>query len=288
MNLRRVLLLSILGLAPLASVAWPQDVTPRDPPDLPPALTGVPKNDMPTQLVPFLGTATKQATPEERTRAGLPDGVGLSVHHVLAGSPADQAGMRALDVLHKLNDQILINDPQFRVLLRIFKPGDEIRLTVLRGSQRRTVTVRLGKRRVPVGEVPARELLRWMLMPADGAAADALGFSASYEDDQHRLILSCDAQGKRLEVRDKQGKVLFEGPVDTPQERRLVPQSVRAKLKTMETPPEPRRPRSPGKDRPNSGFQTSEVLKTSEVCPSENGRSTNRRAGPARRGPQDP
>lgn len=268
MNLRRVLLFGILGLAPLASAAWPQDVTPRDPPDLPPALSRVPKSDMPTQLVPFLGTATKQATPEERTRVGLPDGVGLSVHHVLAGSPADRAGMRALDVLHKLNDQILVNDPQFRVLLRTFQPGDEIRVTVLRGSQRRMVTVRLGKRRVPVGDVPARELLRWMLMPAgEGAAADAVGFSASYEDDQHVLILSCDALGKRLEVRDKQGKLLFEGPVDTPQERRLVPEGVRAKLKSMETPPEPRRPRPAGKDRPNGSSQTSEVFQTSEVHP---------------------
>jgi len=271
MSLRCVLLLSILGLAAPASVARAQDVTPRDPPDLPPALSEGHPGGVPTQIVPFLGTATKEATPEQRARAGLPDGVGLCVHHVLAGSPAEVAGIRARDVLHKLNDQILINDPQFRVLLRMVRPGDEVQLTVLRGSQRRTVPVRLGKRRVPVGEVPARELLRWMLMPADhGAPSDALGFSASYEDDRHVLTLSCDGQGKRLEVRDKQGKVLFDGPVDTPQQRRLVPPSVRDKLKRMETPPEPRRPRSDGKD------------------PPKNGPSTSRQAGPARRGPQAP
>lgn len=239
MSLRRVLVLGILGLAWLPSAARAQDVTLRKPPELPAAAPGVPQRDLPTRLVPFLGTATKQATAEERARAGLPEGVGLSVQHVLSGSPADGAGIRPADVLHLLGDQILINDPQFRVLLRTQKPGDDVRVTLLRGGQARTVTVRLGGRRVPVGDVSARELLRWMLMPPrEGTAPDALGFSARYEDDQHVLVLSCDAQGKRLEVRDKQGKLLFEGPVDTPQERRLVPEAVRAKLKTMETPPE--------------------------------------------------
>jgi hypothetical protein len=194
-----------------------------------------------TRVVPFLGTATIEATPRQRAAAGLPEGIGLAVEHVLEGSPADLSGLKPKDVLHKLGDQILVNDPQFRVLLRTFRPGDEVRLTVLRDGQPRPVSVRLGERRVPVGDVPARELMRWMLMPPDaGTVTGLLEFTANYEDDRHVLVLACDAQGKRLLVKDKQGKTLFDGPVNTEAQRQSVPEVVRAKLKVLETPPKNR------------------------------------------------
>jgi len=255
MNLRYALLWAALGtalvLVPVAAGAQ-KPGGPRDPADPPLKAVG-PADDVRTQVVPFLGTATKQATAEHRTRAGLPDGIGLSVQHVLDDSPAARAGIRPLDVLHKLNDQILVNDPQFRVLLRTFKPGDEIRLTLVRGGQQRRVAVRLGERRVPAGETPAREMLRWMLMPADpGRAVEAVEFAARYEDDQHVLALVCDDQGKQLIARDKQGRLLFQGPIDTEAQRRRVPEAIRPKLKTLESPPKlPQAPSAtPGRKAP--------------------------------------
>ena len=72
--------------------------------------------------VPSLGMATTERVTE--AVPALPDGVGLVVQAVVPGSPAARAGLHCFDVLHKLNDQILINNPQFRVLLRTFKPGN--------------------------------------------------------------------------------------------------------------------------------------------------------------------
>ena len=203
MKPRLVLTLGVLAtaLAPVLAEA--------DPPPIGPANAA-------TQVVPFLGTATKEATAQQRKAAHLPDGVGLTVQHVLEGSPAAVAGVRRHDVLHRLGDQILVNDPQLRVLLRTFRPGDEVELALVRRSETRSVKIVLGKRRVPVGRTPARELLRWMLMPPDAqAAGDPVEFAACYEDEQHMLMLACGRHGMHLEVRDKQGKVLFEGPVDT-------------------------------------------------------------------------
>jgi len=194
-----------------------------------------------TQKVPFLGTATMQATAQQRAEAGLPSGVGLCVQHVLAGSPAAAAGLQRSDVLHKLNDQLLINDPQFRVLLRTLRPGERIDLTFVRQATPHTVTVQLGEKEVPLEEVPPGELLRWLLRPAPAVEPGdtPAGFSASYEDDEHVLVLCAGPQGKHLLAKNKQGVVLFDNLVNTQEERAKVPDALRAKLQQLETPPKP-------------------------------------------------
>ena len=53
-------------------------------------------------------------------------GVGLLVNHVVPGSPAKLAGIEKHDVLHRLDDQYLINPPQLAVLIRTREPGDTV------------------------------------------------------------------------------------------------------------------------------------------------------------------
>jgi len=194
------------------------------------------------RIVPFLGTATTQATPAERAQAGLPEGVGLTVQEILKGSPAEAAGLERFDVLHKLGDQLLVNDPQFRTLLRIHRPGQRIELHVMRRGRPVTLSVELGRREVPVGELSAAEMLQWLLRPAprSAPAAELAGFSARYEDAEHVLLLSTDPRGKHLLARDKQGNVLFDGQLDTPQQRAAVPDDLLPKLEQLENPPQPR------------------------------------------------
>ena len=194
-----------------------------------------------TQIAPFLGTATTQPAPAERAQVGLPEGVGLTVQHVLRGSPAERAGLLRFDVLHKLDDQILVNDPQFRTLLRMYEPGDEIRITVIRQGQSMVFPVELGHREVPVGDVPAAVMLPWVLRPGPRVdpVSELAGFSARYEDTRHVLVLSTDARGKHLTAKNKEGTVLFEGAVDTSEQRALVPASLLPKLEQLERPPQP-------------------------------------------------
>jgi hypothetical protein len=229
-----ILILAAIGLVPLTARGAP-------PEDAPKTSASPAAEKLNIQKVPFLGTATTQATSQQRAEAGLPSGVGLCVQHVLAGSPAETAGLQRYDVLHKLNDQLLINDPQFRVLLRTLRPGERIDLTFSRQAKPHTVTVQLGEKEVPLEELPPGELLRWLLRPASAVEPGdtAASFSASYEDDEHVLVLSTDAQGRHLLAKSKQGVVLFDNLVNTQEERSKVPDALRAKLKQLETPPKP-------------------------------------------------
>jgi hypothetical protein len=77
-------------------------------------------------------------------------------------------------------------------------------------------------------------------LPPDAVAA--AGFSANYEDGEHVLALSLGENGKHLLVKDKKGAVLFDGPVETPEQRKAVPAAVQAKLRQLETPPKPKGP----------------------------------------------
>jgi membrane-associated protease RseP (regulator of RpoE activity) len=231
-----------LAVCALAQAERQQPQPARQPPAAESASSGSAPGAVKTQRVPFLGTATTQLPPERRAETGLPEGVGLLVRHVLSDSPAEAAGLRRDDVLHKLNDQILFNDPQFRALLRLHRPGDAITLTFIRQGKSHTVTVRLDQREVPVGDVPAGELLQWLLRgtPRLPASRLASAFTANYEDDEHVLVLSSDESGSRLLAKTRQGEVLFDGAVDTPEQRDAVPEAIREKLKRLETPPKPK------------------------------------------------
>lgn len=68
---------------------------------------------------------------------------GLVVDHVEPKSPADEAGLKADDVLEKLDDQLLINPAQLESLVRMHNPSDSITLTILHEGQQTTVTAKL-------------------------------------------------------------------------------------------------------------------------------------------------
>ena len=65
-----------------------------------------------TKTVAFLGIQPERVDPALRAQLDLPDGVGILVAEVVEGSPAARAGLKAFDVLHRLDDQILVNPEQ--------------------------------------------------------------------------------------------------------------------------------------------------------------------------------
>ena len=63
---------------------------------------------------------------------------------------AGQAGLLGHDVLHKLDDQLLINRAQLAVLVRTYKPDYEIKITVIRKGLSRTIQATLAVTMLPV------------------------------------------------------------------------------------------------------------------------------------------
>jgi len=87
------------------------------------------------QAVPLPTAAAEQG--------GVPEG--LYVEAVVPGSPAAQAGLRAGDVITKVNGQPATSTVQLQVLTLTKKPGDTVPLEYWRAGHTASTTVTLGK-----------------------------------------------------------------------------------------------------------------------------------------------
>ena len=88
--------------------------------------------------------------------AAIPDGVGLQVGFVDPQGPS--AGrIEEGDILTRLDDQMLFNAEQFRALVRTRKPGDKVKLTLVRGAEPQLVELTLGVRPEEKGRPSGRK-----------------------------------------------------------------------------------------------------------------------------------
>lgn len=182
----------------------------------------------------FLGVATSAPSPTLRAQLNLSRGMGLVVDLVEKESPAEAAGVKVHDILQKFDEQFLVNAQQLAVLVRSKRPGDEIKLTLLREGKQVTVSTKLVEKEVPLLEemqeprlqgnaVPQaltpEELLQklpannsagnWMNLTPDGMLTRRL------VDEQNDITFSRDANGNEsILVKDRQGRVFYNGPAD--------------------------------------------------------------------------
>jgi hypothetical protein len=220
--------------------------------------------------VTFLGVETTPVDPALAAQLNLTKGTGLAVRLVLPDSPA--AGvLQPHDVLLRLDDQILINTPQLAVLVRSFKPGAEVTLAFLRGGKEQTARVTLGEHdvpkdrwfgfapgmewhSVPSGGVPPRDpeqVLKMMELGMDGPARPIIvrridgprrvevelrtdEGTLEFKDERGSLRLVNETGGKQLTVKDPAGQLIFEGPVETPEQRAALPEDIRERLERIE------------------------------------------------------
>lgn len=85
---------------------------------------------------------------------------GVLVTDLARGGPGDKAGLKSGDVILSINGQKVEGESQFRQLLSEKKPGDTLKMQVLRNGRKRNVSVTLGDRsdfeaaQTPVPPVP--------------------------------------------------------------------------------------------------------------------------------------
>lgn len=101
----------------------------------------------------FLGVVAGEVAPSVRAQLELPEGVGLSVEAVAAGGPAEKAGVRQFDVLHKFNDQVIVSPEQLTTLVKVAGAGTKVPLTLVRGGRPRVVEAVLEERAVAPEDV---------------------------------------------------------------------------------------------------------------------------------------
>jgi serine protease Do len=95
----------------------------------------------------YLGVSVGALTPSIRDRLGVKTSDGALVLSVEPNSPAAAAGVRPGDVIVRLGDTDVHNVNDLSAALRAKKPGEQVTLVVVRGSDRIELHVTLGTQR---------------------------------------------------------------------------------------------------------------------------------------------
>ncbi len=94
----------------------------------------------------YLGVSFVALNPTIVAQLGLEVKEGVILTQVAPGSPADQAGLQQKDVITSIEGQKVVDETDLGRVLIKRKPGDALKLEVRRGSEMRTVEVKLGER----------------------------------------------------------------------------------------------------------------------------------------------
>lgn len=191
-----------------------------------------------------LGLSLTRASAVLRQQLALKRGGGLVVERIAAGSRAARAGFQQHDVLVRLDDQVLVLPEQFDALLEAAEPEAPLDCTVLRGGRELVIPLTNGLplRGGPVagglrptasslaivGEAPPRQ------GPIEAARLRRLADETLVRQDPDCQIRLTSGDETRLVVSDPQGRVVFNGVIDTPEDRGRMPPAVRDRVSEME------------------------------------------------------
>jgi hypothetical protein len=208
-----------------------------------------------------LGVTLSRATPVLRRQLGLERGAGLVAEDVKAGSMAASRGFLQHDVLVRLDDQILVLPEQFDALLESAEPEDPLACTVLRGGREEVIS--LGRkhqdppRSAATNEKPRApaEPRRGGLRPTASALAIVspvsrqptqpggfrrLADETLVRNDPDFSIRVSRGEDTWLTVSEPGGRVVFQGNIDSAEDRGRVPAAVQDRVVDMEKLLEPR------------------------------------------------
>jgi hypothetical protein len=214
----------------------------------------------------YIGLGTSPIPTVLRDQLKLPNGSGLVVDRVEGNSPAEAAGIKVSDIIQKLDDQVLINPHQFGVLVRNLKPDTDVKLSIIRETKPQTVDIKpVEKDLAPLDEMaaygaagPWREnqitaaprygggngfFTMKNNNKLDKPGADTVDFVTTTDQMQMvtdngttRITTTIGNKGeRRANVVDKAtGKIIFDGPIETEEQRQALPKEVQDQLKELD------------------------------------------------------
>ena len=103
-----------------------------------------------------LGIQAQQLSPEIAQRLGLSPPNALIITHVQIGSPAHTAGLQPRDIITHINSRLVSDGAHAANLMADLKPGDPVRLRIVRDNQIIDVTAIAGTRATgsPISTTP--------------------------------------------------------------------------------------------------------------------------------------
>lgn len=93
----------------------------------------------------WLGIYVEDVTPEQAKKLGMSSARGTWVDEVLTSTPAQNAGLKKGDLIVDADGKQIRNGRHLSKIISSFKPGDILKMKVIRGRQQQAVDIVLGK-----------------------------------------------------------------------------------------------------------------------------------------------
>ena len=93
---------------------------------------------------PYIGVGVDNVS-EESQSYGMPKGA--AIRSVEQGSPAEQAGIQANDIVTAVNGETIENRDELAKMISACEPGDKLELTIYRMGETLSVTVTVGEKK---------------------------------------------------------------------------------------------------------------------------------------------
>jgi S1-C subfamily serine protease len=106
----------------------------------------VPPNYAPPPARTYLGVHLQEMTADLREAFGAPPGHGVLIAGVMEGSPAGQAGLKAGDLIIKMDRKAVAGIDDVHRALAYFDPGEQVRVEIVRAAKSLAMTVTLRER----------------------------------------------------------------------------------------------------------------------------------------------
>jgi hypothetical protein len=185
----------------------------------------------------YMGVSSSIASRQLREQSKLPRGVGVVVDYVQADSPADKAGIKVGDVVHKLDDQFIVNAHQFTTLIRMRQPGDVVKLAIVRGGEPALVEVELVSKDLPpldesIGLIVPPDLRDAPPMPRPGTG-EFTGVM-TFSDTENSITITASDTRRTVVIKDLAGGVVYEGALNNDADRSKIPEKLRVKVDRVE------------------------------------------------------
>lgn len=146
----------------------------------------------------------------------LPPGIGFVINQVTEGGPGEAAGLRATDLLWKLDDQLLVNEAQLGALLRLRQPGEEVVLAVFRSGAPLEIALRLGHA-PPADSGDAARAAENAVFLSEQGPIRMVNFAqkeARFANSEGNATVRKIENGYWLTIHNADGDLLFDGRID--------------------------------------------------------------------------